>query len=64
MLFLDEPISPLDIKTRKALADSVNEFESAKTLISPDFRLIQEAAQLVWVCQNQTISTWPGDSDL
>uniref|UniRef100_A0A3P9NHE9 ATP-binding cassette sub-family F member 2 n=1 Tax=Poecilia reticulata TaxID=8081 RepID=A0A3P9NHE9_POERE len=58
MLFLDEPTNHLDIETIDALAEAINEFEGGMMLVSHDFRLIQQVAQEIWVCQNQTITKW------
>uniref|UniRef100_A0A672I1H4 ATP-binding cassette sub-family F member 2 n=1 Tax=Salarias fasciatus TaxID=181472 RepID=A0A672I1H4_SALFA len=61
MLFLDEPTNHLDIETIDALAEAVNEFEGGMMLVSHDFRLIQQVAQEIWVCENQTITKWNRD---
>uniref|UniRef100_A0A5F9CM86 ABC transporter domain-containing protein n=1 Tax=Oryctolagus cuniculus TaxID=9986 RepID=A0A5F9CM86_RABIT len=61
MLFLDEPTNHLDIETIHALADAINEFEGGMMLVSHDFRLIQQVAQEIWVCEKQAITKWPGD---
>ncbi|XP_078254068.1 ATP-binding cassette sub-family F member 2a [Rhinoraja longicauda] len=58
MLFLDEPTNHLDIETIDALADAINEFEGGTMLVSHDFRLIQQVAQEIWVCEKQTIRKW------
>ena len=62
MLFLDEPTNHLDIETIDALADATNEFEGGKMLVSHDFRLIQQDAQEICVCEKQIITKWPGDN--
>ncbi|KAI4886984.1 hypothetical protein NFI96_023479 [Prochilodus magdalenae] len=61
MLFLDEPTNHLDIETIDALADAINEFEGGMMLVSHDFRLIQQVAQEIWVCEKQTITKWKAD---
>lgn len=61
MLFLDEPTNHLDIETIDALADAINEFEGGMMLVSHDFRLIQQVAQEIWVCEKRTITKWTGD---
>uniref|UniRef100_A0A3B3B738 ATP-binding cassette, sub-family F (GCN20), member 2b n=1 Tax=Oryzias melastigma TaxID=30732 RepID=A0A3B3B738_ORYME len=61
MLFLDEPTNHLDIETIDALAEAVNEFEGGMMLVSHDFRLIQQVAQEIWVCEKQTITKWNRD---
>uniref|UniRef100_A0A8C9T6A1 ATP-binding cassette sub-family F member 2 n=1 Tax=Scleropages formosus TaxID=113540 RepID=A0A8C9T6A1_SCLFO len=61
MLFLDEPTNHLDIETIDALADAINEFEGGMMLVSHDFRLIQQVAREIWVCEKQTITKWNRD---
>uniref|UniRef100_A0A8C9YRV5 ATP-binding cassette sub-family F member 2 n=1 Tax=Sander lucioperca TaxID=283035 RepID=A0A8C9YRV5_SANLU len=61
MLFLDEPTNHLDIETIDALGDAINEFDGGMMLVSHDFRLIQQVAQEIWVCENQTITKWKRD---
>nr|XP_055063401.1 ATP-binding cassette, sub-family F, member 2b isoform X2 [Misgurnus anguillicaudatus] len=61
MLFLDEPTNHLDIETIDALAEAINEFEGGMMLVSHDFRLIQQVAREIWVCEKQTITKWNGD---
>ncbi|XP_077158746.1 ATP-binding cassette sub-family F member 2 isoform X2 [Paroedura picta] len=61
MLFLDEPTNHLDIETIDAVADAINDFGGGVMLVSHDFRLIQQVAQEIWVCEKQTITKWPGD---
>ncbi|OCT73630.1 hypothetical protein XELAEV_18032592mg, partial [Xenopus laevis] len=60
MLFLDEPTNHLDIETIDALADAINEFEGGMMLVSHDFRLIQQVAQEIWVCEKQAVTKWSG----
>jgi ATP-binding cassette subfamily F protein 2 len=61
MLLLDEPTNHLDIETIDALADAVNNFSGGIVLVSHDFRLINQVAKEIWVCEKQTITKWPGD---
>ncbi|KAG7269556.1 hypothetical protein CRUP_029825 [Coryphaenoides rupestris] len=61
LLFLDEPTNHLDIETIDALADAINDFEGGTMLVSHDFRLIQQVAQEIWVCEKQTITKWNRD---
>uniref|UniRef100_A0A2K6U103 ABC transporter domain-containing protein n=1 Tax=Saimiri boliviensis boliviensis TaxID=39432 RepID=A0A2K6U103_SAIBB len=55
MLFLGKPTNHLDIEAIDTLADG------GMMLVSHDFRLIQEVAQEIWVCEEQAITKWPGD---
>jgi len=61
LLLLDEPTNHLDIETIDALADAIKNFEGGIVLVSHDFRLINQVAKEIWVCENRTITKWPGD---
>ncbi|KAJ8010160.1 hypothetical protein DPEC_G00072090 [Dallia pectoralis] len=61
MLFLDEPTNHLDIETIDTLADAINDYEGGMMLVSHDFRLIQQVAKEIWVCEKQTITKWNRD---
>ncbi|KAH7422806.1 hypothetical protein KP509_12G026600 [Ceratopteris richardii] len=61
LLLLDEPTNHLDIETIDALADALNEWDGGLVLVSHDFRLINQVAKEIWVCENQKVSRWEGD---
>jgi len=61
MLLLDEPTNHLDIETIDALAEALNYFEGGMILVSHDFRLINQVAEEIWICEHQTITKWKGD---
>ncbi|KAM0013880.1 putative ABC transporter, AAA+ ATPase domain, P-loop containing nucleoside triphosphate hydrolase [Helianthus debilis subsp. tardiflorus] len=61
MLLLDEPTNHLDIETIDSLAEALNEWDGGMVLVSHDFRLINQVAHEIWVCENQTITRWEGD---
>ena len=61
ILLLDEPTNHLDMETIDALAEAINDFEGGMMLVSHDFRLINQVAEEIWVCENQTVSKWKGD---
>lgn len=61
LLLLDEPTNHLDIETIDALADALNNFGGGIILVSHDFRLINQVAQEIWICEKQTITKWTGD---
>lgn len=61
MLLLDEPTNHLDIETIDSLAEALNEWDGGLVLVSHDFRLINQVAHEIWVCENQTITKWGGD---
>ncbi|XP_050388520.2 ATP-binding cassette sub-family F member 2 [Patella vulgata] len=61
LLLLDEPTNHLDIETIDTLAEALNEFEGGIMLVSHDFRLINQVAEEIWVCEKQTVTKWDGD---
>jgi len=61
LLLLDEPTNHLDIETIDALADAINDFEGGLVLVSHDFRLINQVAKEIWVCEKKTVTPWKGD---
>nr|XP_043610253.1 ABC transporter F family member 1-like isoform X1 [Erigeron canadensis]XP_043610254.1 ABC transporter F family member 1-like isoform X1 [Erigeron canadensis]XP_043610255.1 ABC transporter F family member 1-like isoform X1 [Erigeron canadensis] len=61
MLLLDEPTNHLDIETIDSLADALNDWDGGLVLVSHDFRLINQVAQEIWVCENQAVTRWQGD---
>ncbi|XP_055390323.1 ATP-binding cassette sub-family F member 2 [Condylostylus longicornis] len=61
LLLFDEPTNHLDMETIDALADAINDFEGGMVLVSHDFRLINQVAEEIWVCENQTVTKWKGN---
>merc|ERR1719239_1739943 len=61
MLLLDEPTNHLDMETIDALADAINGFEGGVVLVSHDFRLIDQVADQIWICEKQMVTKWEGD---
>ncbi|CAL9057976.1 unnamed protein product [Musa banksii] len=61
LLLLDEPTNHLDIETIDSLAEALNEWDGGLVLVSHDFRLINQVAQEIWVCENQAATRWEGD---
>merc|ERR1712098_461212 len=57
----DEPTNHLDMETIDALADAINGFEGGVVLVSHDFRLIDQVADQIWICEKQTVTKWEGD---
>lgn len=49
------------METIDALADAINVFEGGLVLVSHDFRLINQVAEEIWVCEKQTVTKWQGD---
>lgn len=60
MLLLDEPTNHLDMECIDGLARAINKFDGGLVLVSHDFRLIDQVAKEIWVCDNKTISTYKG----
>nr|TKW07258.1 hypothetical protein SEVIR_7G296300v2 [Setaria viridis] len=62
LLLLDEPTNHLDdIETIGSLAEALNEWDGGLVLVSHDFRLINQVAREIWVCENQAVTRWEGD---
>jgi ATP-binding cassette subfamily F protein 2 len=61
LLLLDEPTNHLDMECIDALAEAINAFNGGLVVVSHDFRLLQQVAKQIWVCDDKTISTWKGD---
>jgi len=60
-LLLDEPTNHLDMHCIDALASAINTFNGGMVLVSHDFRLIDQVAKEIWVCDHKTIRRWPHD---
>jgi ATP-binding cassette subfamily F protein 2 len=60
LLLLDEPTNHLDIETIDSLAEAINNWDGGMVLVSHDFRLIEQVAKEIWICENQTVSPWKG----
>merc|ERR1719230_1353968 len=56
LLLLDEPTNHLDMETIDALADAINNFDGGVVLVSHDFRLIDQVADTIWICEKQTVT--------
>jgi len=61
LLLLDEPTNHLDLETIDSLANAINDFSGGLVLVSHDFRLINQVAQEIWVCENRNVQKWKGD---
>ncbi|XP_065867674.1 ABC transporter F family member 1 isoform X1 [Euphorbia lathyris] len=61
LLLLDEPTNHLDIETIDSLAEALNEWDGGLVLVSHDFRLINQVAHEIWICENQAVTPWEGD---
>jgi len=61
LLLLDEPTNHLDLETIDSLAEALNEWDGGLVLVSHDFRLINQVAKEIWVCENKRVTRWGGD---
>lgn len=61
LLLLDEPTNHLDMETIDALGDAINEFDGGMVLVSHDFRLINQVAEEIWICENERVTKWNGN---
>jgi len=60
LLLLDEPTNALDMQCIDALADAIKAFSGGTVLVSHDFRLIDQVAKEIWVC-DKGVAVWKGD---
>mmetsp|Transcript_52352 Transcript_52352/g.125006 ORF Transcript_52352/g.125006 Transcript_52352/m.125006 type:complete len:606 (-) Transcript_52352:126-1943(-) len=60
ILLLDEPTNHLDMQCIDALGQAIRNFEGGLVLVSHDFRLIDQVAKEIWVC-DKGVKPWTGD---
>src|ERR1700760_990441 len=63
MIILDEPTIHLDIDSRAALAEAINEFPGAVIMVSHDRYLIEACADQLWVVADHAVTNFDGDLD-
>ena len=61
LLLLDEPTNHLDMEAIDALADAIKAYNGGLVLVSHDFRLIDQVAEEIWLCEDKKVTTWKGD---
>jgi ATP-binding cassette subfamily F protein 2 len=61
LLLLDEPTNPLDMDMIDSLALAIKGFLGGVVLVSHDFRLLEQVADSIWVCDAKKITPWKGD---
>lgn len=61
VLLLDEPTNHLDMQCIDALAEAINQSNLGLVLVSHDFRLINQVAKEIWLCDNKKIVKFKGD---
>merc|ERR1711975_27562 len=55
MLLLDEPTNPLDMDMIDSFALEIKKFTGGVVLVSHDFKLLEQVADTIWVCEHKTI---------
>merc|ERR1712060_1016025 len=60
MLLLDEPTNHLDVSSVDGLAEAIKNFSGGVILVSHDFRLIDQVANEIWVCEKKGVKKWDG----
>lgn len=60
ILLLDEPTNHLDVDAVNGLAESIRNFDGGVVLVSHDFRLIDQVAKEIWVCEDKGVKKWDG----
>jgi ATP-binding cassette subfamily F protein 3 len=63
ILLLDEPSNHLDIDSRQALVEAINEFEGAVIIISHDPNLIELSADRLWLVKDGAVKAFDGDME-
>jgi len=61
LLILDEPTNHLDIDSRRALLESLTDFEGAVILITHDRSLMEMVADRLWLTADGTVKPFDGD---
>lgn len=61
LLLLDEPTNHLDMESIDALAEAINCYSGGMILVSHDFRLVSQVAEVIWVCDKGTVTKWEGN---
>mmetsp|Transcript_90393 Transcript_90393/g.256005 ORF Transcript_90393/g.256005 Transcript_90393/m.256005 type:complete len:599 (-) Transcript_90393:105-1901(-) len=61
ILLLDEPTNHLDVDSVDALAEAIRMFQGGVVLVSHDFRLIDQVAKDIWVCESKGVRRFDGN---
>ena len=61
ILLLDEPTNHLDLDAVSGLAKAIKAYEGGVVLVSHDFRLIDQVADEIWVCENKGVTKYTDD---
>lgn len=60
VLLLDEPTNHLDVDAVAGLALAIKNFSGGVVLVSHDFRLIDQVAKEIWVCERKGVTRFDG----
>ncbi len=63
LLILDEPSNHLDIDSREALIEAINEFPGAVILVSHDRHLVEMTADRLWLVKDGRVRVYDDDLD-
>jgi len=63
LLLLDEPSNHLDIESREALADALNDYGGAVVMVTHDRHLIELVADRLWLAEGGGVRPFEGDLD-
>src|ERR1700730_15310159 len=63
LLMLDEPANHLDIDSRAALIEAINDYRGAVILVSHDKYLLDACADRLWLVEAGTVKPFDGDID-
>mmetsp|Transcript_25316 Transcript_25316/g.59050 ORF Transcript_25316/g.59050 Transcript_25316/m.59050 type:complete len:717 (-) Transcript_25316:679-2829(-) len=61
LLLLDEPTNPLDMDMIDSLAGAIKAFNGGVVLVSHDFKLLEQVAENIWVCEDKKVTPWRSD---
>jgi ATP-binding cassette subfamily F protein 3 len=63
LLILDEPANHLDVDSRAALIEAINDYRGAVILVSHDKYLLDACADHLWLVEAGTVKAFDGDID-
>ena len=63
LLILDEPTKHLDIESREALTEALNDYTGAVVLVSHDMHLLALVADRLWLVRDGAVAPYDGDLD-
>ncbi|GFH24821.1 uncharacterized protein HaLaN_22683 [Haematococcus lacustris] len=56
-----QPTNHLDIEAIDSLAEAIKKFNGGLVLVSHDFRLIDQVADQIWICEGGKVTVWKDD---